>query len=512
MKNYGRGIKYNLSNMISDVRGLGLIELMIVLALLSITMGIAYTFYTFGLSTFSIGEKQVDVQQNARMVADFITRELRVAEKIVILDSYEDIEELEIDESLEEYRLHYIYLKEGSVFYEQMGEPDIRDIVENISGEIEFDLEFKKSETRENLINFNLDAVNIESGRTYSLETEVMALNLEEVEDQSDGSGSAVFYQIPAPPEPYIESIVLSPQVHEYEDSEETHDVEITVSTHNVPGGSTVNAEFRKLEGEDESSEVTEVDPVSDLPVEDNYAQFNVDVPKDLDYGHYFFRVSVVNESEDVEISQRRYYYIYPQIYDIHIEKKPGEPHFGTVTIETGGVPPGTEADIVLLEDPEDEDSVVEFSYHSGGPEVNEDGDIIFEIKLENDEDYGKDLILVATIGKTTRNSEEFFLEIDPILEDLTVDPGALDPVFDPYIQDYTVEVVVETENIDITPTLDDLDHTLKINDDDDANSGEPVSIELVEDETVIEIEVIDTVENLSRIYTVTVTVSKGND
>ncbi len=496
------------NKIISDRQGLGLIELMIVLALLSITMAIAYTFYTFGLSTFSIGEKQVDVQQNARMAADFITRELRMAEKVVILDSHEDYEELEIEENMDDYLLYYIYLKDGSIYYERMSGPDERDIVENISGNIEFDLEFRKSEAQDNLIKFNLDAVNIETGRTYSLETEVMVLNLEEIEDQSDGSGSAVFYQIPAPPDPYIESIVLTPQVHGYEDSG-TQEVDITVSTHNVPEGSTVSAEFRDLEGEDESSEVQEVDPISDYPVEDNYARFNVEVPKYLDYGDYFFRVSVVNESEDVEISQRRYYYIYPQIYNIEIEKKPGEPHFGTVTIGTGGVPEGTEADIILLEDPENEDSVVEFSYHSGGPKVNEDGDIIFEIKLENDEDYGKDLVLVVTIGKTTKNSEEFFLEIDPILEDLTVDPGSLDPVFDPYIQDYTVEVESETKNIDITPTLDDPDNTLEINGE-DANSGEPVSIELVEDETVIGIKVIDEVENLSRTYTVTV--KKGND
>lgn len=67
--------------------GYSLVELVIVLALLGVILAIGYNFYFYTTQAFKEGEKQAAVQQNVRVVADFITKELRYASIIQILDS-----------------------------------------------------------------------------------------------------------------------------------------------------------------------------------------------------------------------------------------------------------------------------------------------------------------------------------------------------------------------------------------------------------------------------------------
>lgn len=67
--------------------GYSLAELVIVLALLSVILALGYSFYFNTTRAFIVGEKQAAVQQNVRVVADYITKELRYASIIQILDS-----------------------------------------------------------------------------------------------------------------------------------------------------------------------------------------------------------------------------------------------------------------------------------------------------------------------------------------------------------------------------------------------------------------------------------------
>ena len=203
----------SIKKFIADRRGFSLVELMIVISLLAIVLAVSTNFYIFSVRTFEIGEQQANVQQNARLAAGFITKELRIAERVIIVNERENLSELDVV-SEDEFFIYHIYLEDGSMYYQKIDTGEgIADSFEGISSNIEFDVLFKASEAQDNLLHFTITAKDVDSGRTYSLETEVLALNANKIEDESDGGGLALLYQIPAPPNPAIMSIILDPQI-----------------------------------------------------------------------------------------------------------------------------------------------------------------------------------------------------------------------------------------------------------------------------------------------------------
>ncbi len=389
-----------LKGLINDQSGFGLVELLIVLSLLVIVLTMIFTFYLFGVTSFNIGEQQSDVQQNARIAAGFITKELRIAERVIIVNEYEDFAGLDIEQS-EDFYLYYIYLEEGSIYYQQFGEVEEHvKIQEGISANIDFELDFKVSASKGNLLQINLSAVEKESNRTYTLETEVLVLNIDLIEDQSDGEGSAIFYQIPAPPKPAISSIILDPESHKYISS--GFDINVSIYTRNVSDDQNVSVEFWRLKEGYNDNLITED---SSNIIDDHYAELTLAVPYNLNFGDYYVEVTV----DSVSFPQRRYYYIEPKI-QIVVDSRPGNPFFGTVTITTGGVPVGTPVIIQLFERDKDTPLVqgVDFNFHNpSNPILGADGKMIFNIKVESPY-VGKDLYLTVTIGKTTQSSETF--------------------------------------------------------------------------------------------------------
>jgi prepilin-type N-terminal cleavage/methylation domain-containing protein len=65
--------------MIRNRKGVTLVELLIVLALISVVSIIAFSFYFFGVRTFAKGESQSQAQYDIRMASTFVTREVRNA-------------------------------------------------------------------------------------------------------------------------------------------------------------------------------------------------------------------------------------------------------------------------------------------------------------------------------------------------------------------------------------------------------------------------------------------------
>lgn len=406
---------FNLSllkkRLLNSVQGFGVIELVIALSLLLIVLALSFTIYVFGAASFDVGEKQTDIQQNARMAAGFITEELRIAERVVLFDSYEDLPDIEDLEISDDYTLYFIYLKNSKIYFQKVdGENDPAPILEDISLKVEFDLEFSVSESR-NILSFDITALEVASGRKYQLDTEVLVLNLEEIEDHSDGTGTALFYQIPAPPEQFIRRISLSPPHHTYgvyEGNENEGRINIDIITSNVEDGKDVTAEFWKVTPDDNYNISGDVNIDSSQVIEDDKANFNIAFGDDLHFGLYYVLVSV----EGIEYSQKRYFYIYPTI-DIAIDDRPGRPFYGVVEVEFGGVPEDTDVIFELIEITNSEDErLVEFTKHNE-VKTYEDGkfeSITFNLKLVHEEDFGKDFILKVTAGKLTESSEEFFV------------------------------------------------------------------------------------------------------
>lgn len=54
-----------------------LLEILLALALISMVLSGAYSFYLLGLRSYHEGSKNIDIQQNARICADKIDRELK---------------------------------------------------------------------------------------------------------------------------------------------------------------------------------------------------------------------------------------------------------------------------------------------------------------------------------------------------------------------------------------------------------------------------------------------------
>ncbi len=64
---------------LSDEDGITLVEILIVLALIGIVHGLAFSLYYFGATAFSGGENQSIVQQRIRLASRIITDEVRYA-------------------------------------------------------------------------------------------------------------------------------------------------------------------------------------------------------------------------------------------------------------------------------------------------------------------------------------------------------------------------------------------------------------------------------------------------
>ncbi len=236
-----------------------------------------------------------------------------------------------------------------------------------------------------------------------------MALNANKIEDESDGGGLALLYQIPAPPNPAIMSIILDPQSHSYTSAQDhVYDVEVTIHTKNVIDGSEVRAEFWHLDEDDQTSLVSgfSLEPFYPIIV-NNRSDFSISLPSELNFGDYYMEAAI----DSVEYPQRRYYYIEPNI-TIKIDDKPGEPFFGDVLITTGGVPEGTEAVIQVYEQNGNVtlEEGIDYTIHGGEPVVDANGAIEFSLKVESHY-INTDLVLAVTIGKTTQQSAEFYIE-----------------------------------------------------------------------------------------------------
>ncbi len=91
-------------------KGLGLIELLLSLTILSLVLALGYTFFFFGTGTFDTGEDQQNVQQNVRNLASVITDEIRFATDVHILGAGESIP---INDGK-----YYIFVENGEVYFQ----------------------------------------------------------------------------------------------------------------------------------------------------------------------------------------------------------------------------------------------------------------------------------------------------------------------------------------------------------------------------------------------------------
>ena len=170
---------------------------MVALVLLCVILGVGYSFYYFDVQTYNIGSAQSNVQQNVRLAADFITKEVRYATSLEIRSSpstpsvgYYDI---------------YINNSNGTISYYKNGvlEPTV---LNGISNGVTLALEFKQTVDNNNLLYFKVTGSS-NGKNTYSIDSEVLVSNLgsDVIQDNSDVSGGLVIrYTKPAEEPPMV--------------------------------------------------------------------------------------------------------------------------------------------------------------------------------------------------------------------------------------------------------------------------------------------------------------------
>lgn len=157
--------------MMKNEKGITLIELLIVLALLGIVLAIGYNIYFFGQRTFTIGETQTNLQRDVRFASAFITREVRYATELEVRNDVDNVS-----------GYNYIYLNNNRITHRNAS----GQITEKTYAVIDL-MSFvvvKPVGVNNFLLGFTINGS--DEDRSYDLESEVMLYNLKNVTENSD--------------------------------------------------------------------------------------------------------------------------------------------------------------------------------------------------------------------------------------------------------------------------------------------------------------------------------------
>ncbi|WP_027365945.1 prepilin-type N-terminal cleavage/methylation domain-containing protein [Desulfotruncus alcoholivorax] len=164
-------------------RGFTLIELVIVLALLSVVIALGYTIYFFGVNSFTMEEAQWKVQTNIQQAGMFITSDVRNAIDLEVLDSTPESFNFSNNDN-------YIYLDkvtDGSDTKYRVKKKDKNgstDISDAVIDELSFTLD--KNEIGNYTLNFNIKG-NLEDAHGYNIVSNVMLNNTEALDKSLEG-------------------------------------------------------------------------------------------------------------------------------------------------------------------------------------------------------------------------------------------------------------------------------------------------------------------------------------
>lgn len=169
-------------------KGVTLIELVIVIALIGIVLSVIYSLYFFSQSTYSQGENQYELQTEARLAFESLTQDLRFVREIEIIDNHGS-------ETAEPY--------ETILYYDTIN----NQVVKNFAGTTKTyrfntsssnPLVFKK--TSNNTIYYKLSGQ--EEDQNYVLESDITLLNVTDIDvsnltDTTNLTGKAILFKTP---------------------------------------------------------------------------------------------------------------------------------------------------------------------------------------------------------------------------------------------------------------------------------------------------------------------------
>lgn len=178
--------------------GVTLMELIIVLALLSLVSLGAFALYSFGQNIFGIGTKQYDLQSTIRLASGIIRDDVKYATDVEILDSYDYNDFLDIENPY--YGANYIFLEKNNlgkgisirhyIFDPMSYTYTVDEIVPQPTNGANVELEF--SQLGDNVIQVSLSG--ILGSENFTLDSSIEIMNRHS--GTLTGNGSAIRYNV----------------------------------------------------------------------------------------------------------------------------------------------------------------------------------------------------------------------------------------------------------------------------------------------------------------------------
>ncbi|WP_409227552.1 PulJ/GspJ family protein [Gudongella sp. SC589] len=152
-------------------KGVTLIELIITLAIISILITIAFSFFSFSNKTYVRGNDQFDVQSEARLAIDYLTNRLRFATDIEMLSTIPTID------ATDEYNYMFISNLDSTLTHSEYNSGNARNVTK-LGSNIDTSSYFTSKALNGNqIIEFNIIAMD-DKGTDFNLVTEISLPNI----------------------------------------------------------------------------------------------------------------------------------------------------------------------------------------------------------------------------------------------------------------------------------------------------------------------------------------------
>lgn len=162
-------------------KGITLIELLIVMALMGVIGAVAFSMYLFGNNTYLKVDKQYQLQSDLRLSTDYIIKEVRNASELEIV-------EVPISTFVQGY--HYIYIENKKLIY-YYNENSVAKTESVLQNDL-FNPAFKRLKLSNNKNMLSIVFIGAKISQNYKVDTEVLLNNINGLDFQQ---GNAIKYK-----------------------------------------------------------------------------------------------------------------------------------------------------------------------------------------------------------------------------------------------------------------------------------------------------------------------------
>jgi len=179
-------LRINNKKRLAFKSGFTLIELIATIGILAIVIAMAYSMENFGRASFNNGSVKSDIQSNTRLVANYITKELRYSSNVTILTTFPATADL-----IDNYK--YIYIENGILKQydnvDGINKGKITNILGNSANKISTVLNFSINDAK--TVEFSVQETL--KNQKFQLDSKVLLLNIGNG-TLANGAGAVISY------------------------------------------------------------------------------------------------------------------------------------------------------------------------------------------------------------------------------------------------------------------------------------------------------------------------------